>query len=122
MDSIRVAAIAFAGVVLGALITGYFQWSSSKEQTNIRLVEVAIGVLRAKPIEEEEHLKALRNWAIKVVEDRSGTQFTQQERQALEKYALPYEPKFSPWSPEFSDKFAPLSGTDRYAPLPGKDK
>jgi hypothetical protein len=25
------------------------------------------------PLDPEEHLKALRNWAIKVVEDRSGT-------------------------------------------------
>jgi hypothetical protein len=120
MNSIRVAAIAFAGVVFGALITGYFQWSSSKEQTDIRLVEVAVGVLRAKP--NEEDLKALRNWAINVVENRSGTRFTQQEREALQKYALPYEPKYLPWSTEFSDKFAPLSGTDRYAPLPGTDR
>jgi hypothetical protein len=107
MDSIRVAAIGLAGVVIGALITGYFQWWSSKQQTDTRLVEMAIGVLRAQPKEEEEHLKALRNWAIKVVEDRSGTQFSEKEREALQKYALPYEPKFLPLTGPNKDKYLP---------------
>jgi hypothetical protein len=119
MDNIRVAVIGLAGVLIGSGITASAQLLISSQQRDTKLVEIAIGVLAAKP---DENVKGARAWAIRVAERHSGTHFADEEKDGLKGHALPYEPKFLPWSAEFSGKFAPLSGTDRYAPLPGTDK
>jgi hypothetical protein len=119
MDNIRVAAIGLAGVVIGSVITASVQLLISSQQRDTKMVEIAIGVLAAKP---DENVKGARSWATRVIERHSGTSFVEGERNELKGHALPYEPKFLPWSAEFSGKFAPLSGTDRYSPLPGTDR
>jgi hypothetical protein len=106
MDNIQVAAIGLAGVVVGSVITASVQLLISSQQRDTKMVEIAIGVLAAKP---DENVKGARAWAIRVVERHSGTPFEQSESDELKNNALPYEHRFDP-----------LPATDRFSPLPAR--
>jgi hypothetical protein len=93
MDNIRVAVIGLAGVLIGSAITASVQLLISSQQRDTKMVEIAIGVLAAKP---NEDVKGARAWAIRVVERHSGTRFEQSESNELTNHPLPYEPKFQP--------------------------
>jgi hypothetical protein len=99
MDSIRMEewktpAIAVVAAVFGSLITLLGQhWASSRER-DTRMVELSLRMLQVKP--EEEQLKAVRPWVIRVLEHHSGTTFYPNERDALLKGALPEVPLTRP--------------------------
>lgn len=48
---------------------------------DVRLVEIGVGVLRAKP--DETGAKAARQWAIELVEKRSGVRFSEEAKAQL---------------------------------------
>ena len=90
----KTPAIALAGVVIGGLITLVGQhWTSARER-DTRMVELSLRMLQVKP--EEEQLKAVRPWVIRVLEHHSGTRFYSDERDALLKGALPEVPLTRP--------------------------
>ena len=70
MEDLRVPAIAFAAAVVGGVITLIGQmWTSSREY-DAKMVEIAMGVLRA-PYDKD--LQGVRTWALNVINRHSGT-------------------------------------------------
>ena len=118
MEDLRTPAIALAAAVIGGLITLLGQhWTSSRER-DTRMVELSLRMLTVKP--EEEQLKAVRPWVIRVLEHHSGTRFEYDERKALLEGALPYVPP--PVSgpvqlQQIAPRFGPVPETEKYAPL-----
>lgn len=85
----RTAAIAaFGGIVAAAVTSGLNYWSRDRE-LNIRLVEIGIGILRDDP--EKSGVFSARRWAIEVIQNNSGVNFTQDERNELLRKPLGYE-------------------------------
>ena len=90
MEEWRTPAISLVAAVIGGLIALLGQhWTSSRER-DTKMVEIALGMLRAEP--KEDALKAVRPWVIRVIEHHSGTQFYPDEREALLMGALPEPP------------------------------
>jgi hypothetical protein len=90
--------IATAGIVsafISAGISAYAQILTSSREHDAKMVEMALGILRAAP---SENVIAARSWAIRVIDAHSGTPFTPDEEKALLKYAIPYVPSL-----DFSD-------------------
>jgi hypothetical protein len=79
----------------GAVATGWFGFASKDEELKVRLVEIAIGILRADPAKED--IAPARGWAIEVIERDSGVKFSAEDRAALLhkplKADLPSSPK-----------------------------
>jgi hypothetical protein len=97
MDSIRMEewrtpAIALAAAVIGGLIALLGQHLTSSREYDAKMVEIAMGVLRAPP-SKDDNLLGVRTWALDVIERHSGTRFENQaQRNALKNNAVPYVP------------------------------
>jgi hypothetical protein len=100
MDDLRMPAIALAAAVFGGLITLLGQHLTSSREYDAKMVEIAMGVLRAPPSKDNKDLLGVRTWALKVIERHSGTHFeTQAEREALKNNAVPYTGSWDLLSP-----------------------
>ncbi len=75
-EAVVVAAIALAGVLGGA----WFTLLTKDHELKIRLVEIGIGILRADP---KDDVTPARAWAIKVIQQNSGIDFTDEETNLL---------------------------------------
>jgi hypothetical protein len=76
--------------VLGVFVSSSFGWLSKDRELDIRLVEIGISILRAKP--DETGVTPARQWAIDVIEKHSGTKFSKADRQALLQKQLDFVP------------------------------
>jgi hypothetical protein len=78
-----------AGIALiGTLATGFYTYANRNRELDIKLVEIGIGILRADP--KKSGLTAARSWAIQVIEENSGVQFDEEDRQTLRQKPLLY--------------------------------
>jgi hypothetical protein len=78
-----------AGIALiGTLATGFYTYANRNRELDIKLVEIGIGILRADP--KQSGLTAARSWAIQVIEENSGVQFDEEDRQTLRQKPLLY--------------------------------
>jgi hypothetical protein len=71
----------------GTLASAYFQYSASERASDVRMVEIGIGILRA-PVSED--IAVIRGWALDLIEKSSGLKFDSNQRRALLRNSLPY--------------------------------
>jgi hypothetical protein len=99
MEDLRTPIIGLAGVLLGALIAAIVQLSISSREYDAKMVEIAMGVLRAPPSKDNKDLLGVRTWALRVVERHSGTPFeSEAERNAVKNNTVPYVTYSRSWS------------------------
>ena len=85
-------------VVSAFISSGISFWAtnlSSSREHDAKMVELALGILRAAP---NENVLGARRWAIRVIDAHAGIPFTPDEEKALLKNAIPYVPSL-----DFSD-------------------
>jgi hypothetical protein len=75
-EAVIVAIVAFLAGLSGAWIG----LVSKDHELRIRLVEIGIGILRADP---KDDVTPARAWAIKVIEQNSGVDFSEDEKNLL---------------------------------------
>jgi hypothetical protein len=92
-----------AGAVSTVISSGVLYLTSSREH-DAKMVEMALGILRAAP---NENVTAARSWAIRVINGHSGTPFTADEEKALLKNSIPYIPSLDFRDPRNS-QYVPL--------------
>lgn len=81
------AAIAGALVgVVGTLATGILNYWSHQNDLDTQMITLSVDVLRAKPTDTTI---PLREWAIESIEKRANFNFTNDQKEALIKQALP---------------------------------
>jgi hypothetical protein len=86
--SVVAAAIAALGVAGAAWVGGAFADASARGATNVRLIEVAVGILQGDP--KRPSTGALRAWATRVIDKYSDVPLDSQARRALrDSVALP---------------------------------
>jgi hypothetical protein len=102
-DTSRWLVPGIVGTVLGAVITGWFNYVSHQGDIDAKMIELSVGILRAEPTPETA---PLREWAIDVIDKRAGFKFNTAQRAALLKKELPFK---GGWSPGFSEGFGPSS-------------
>jgi hypothetical protein len=91
MEEWRVPAIALTAAVLGALITLLGTHLASSREYDAKMVEIAMGVLRASPSKDNKDLIGVRTWALKVIERHSGQRFeSDEQRNAVRNNVVPY--------------------------------
>ena len=66
----------FAGGVFGA----WFTLLTKDHELRIKLVEIGIGILRADP---KDDITPARAWAIRVIENNSGVEFSEEDKTLL---------------------------------------
>lgn len=76
----------FLGVLLVAVLGGCFNYTLKQREMNLKLVDLAIGVLRSQP---NDSTRELRLWAIKVVDKYSGEKLSMEAQNQLVTNALP---------------------------------
>jgi hypothetical protein len=87
----EIASITVAGLsLIGAIISAFYSYSNRNRELDIRLVEIGIGILRADP--KETGISPAREWALRVIEENSGLQFSEDDRRALLNKPLLYHP------------------------------
>jgi hypothetical protein len=104
LATIIVAAIAF----LGAVGSAFYTYTARNRELDIELVKIGIGILRADP--KETQTAGAREWAIRLVEARSGQPFSEEARKELLQNKLIY-----PSSVMYTEPFADW----RWEALPG---
>jgi hypothetical protein len=77
------------GVLLGTIVTALLPYWNRNRELDIKLVEIAIGVLRAEP---NTDVAGARGWAIRVINEKSGIPFSQTEQKELIDHPLPFTP------------------------------
>jgi len=90
----HLAIIGTAGVIAGAAITGGFNYLSRQNDLDAKMIELSVGILRAKPTPETI---PLREWAINVIDERAGFSFDKSQRAALLKQELPFKGAYVIW-------------------------
>jgi hypothetical protein len=68
------------GAVFGALVSGGFSYMTQERQLDVKLVEIGISILRAPAGED---VSAIREWALDLIERRTGTKFKPDQKTAL---------------------------------------
>lgn len=76
-------------VIVGGVLAVSGQYLASSRDYNAKMVEIAVGVLRAEPKPEIEGARA---WAIRIIDQSAPDTLTKEEAEALVKHALPFEP------------------------------
>jgi hypothetical protein len=74
------------GTVAGAVTTGLINYFIHRSDLDPKMVEISVAILRAEPKPETA---PLREWAIKVINDRANVKFGEAQRAALLKNQLP---------------------------------
>jgi hypothetical protein len=75
-------------------------------ELDIELVKIGVGILRADP--KETQTRGAREWAIEVIEKRSGHEFSQKAKDELLEGRLGFDPGYTDYAP-----LAPSSPTRR---------
>ena len=75
------------GVVAGAAVTGVFNYLGHKGDLDAKMIELSIGILRAKPTPETE---PLREWAIAAIQKHGEFAFDDTQKKVLLKQPLPF--------------------------------
>jgi len=89
------AIVGLLGAVLGAAITGGFNYLTHTGDIDAKMIELSVGILRAQPTPETV---PLREWAIDVIDKRAQFKFNAAQRAALLKKELPFTPgAFGGW-------------------------
>lgn len=73
-------------VLLGALIGSWFTYLVQSRHVDVKLVEIAVGILRAEP---KENIRPAREWAAKVLVKYSDVALSDEAMKALMNYRLP---------------------------------
>jgi hypothetical protein len=77
---------ALGGVLVGALgfatavATAWFTYAGKDQELRVHLVEIAVSILRADP---KEDVGGAREWALEIMEHKSGIMFTAEDRAVL---------------------------------------
>jgi hypothetical protein len=79
--------------VVGAAITGGFNYVSHQGDIDAKMIELSMGILRAEPKLETA---PLREWAIDVIDKRANFKFTDTQRALLLQRQLPYQGVYAP--------------------------
>jgi len=88
-----IAVVGLAGAVGGAIATSAFSYLNNKADNDAKMIELSVGILRAKPTDET---RPLRQWAIDVIEKRANFQFDDAQKAALLQQELPFKgPSFT---------------------------
>jgi hypothetical protein len=82
--TIIVATIAF----LGAIASAFYTYTARNRELDIELVKIGIAILRADP--KETQTAGAREWAIRLVEARSGQSFSDEAKKELLQNQLIY--------------------------------
>jgi hypothetical protein len=86
MSNILVAAITGLAALGGALIGSLYQHASRERELDIKMVEIAVNILRAKP---EPSVQPVREWAVAVMDKYSGLKLSDDARRVLLNEPLP---------------------------------
>jgi hypothetical protein len=70
--------------VAGTLGAAYYTFVGHSQDLDVKMVEIAIGILRAPPADNSP----MREWAIQVINGKSGFPFTEQQKAVLLKKEL----------------------------------
>lgn len=98
--------------LIGAFVTAEFTYWNRDRELNIRLVEIAIGILRDDP--EKSGVSAARRWAIDVIQINSGVNFEQSERDVLLRKPIGYKGYSGDWFDDgWWDEKSGASGKDK---------
>jgi hypothetical protein len=95
LATIIVAAIAF----FGSIASAFYTYTARNRELDIELVKIGIGILRADP--KETQTAGAREWAIRLVEGRSGQSFSDQAKKELLQNQLIY-PSYIDYSEQFT--------------------
>ena len=99
----------------------WFSFVVWQGNTNARLVEIGVGVLRADP-KKDESARIAREWAIDLIEANSGSaKFSGEARRKLLDNALNYQPTYS-YGPDGYDYTPESSHDDGWPPKGGSRK
>jgi hypothetical protein len=79
--------VGFLSAVVGALISGAFNYLDHQRDLDAKMIELSIGILRAEP---NPDTTPLREWAIDVMEKRARFSFSMDQRTTLLKKPLPF--------------------------------
>jgi hypothetical protein len=85
------ALIGLGGVIGGALITGAYNQVAHQSDFDAKMIELRVGILRARPTPETT---PLREWAIDVIDKRGKFSFNAAQRATLLKKELPFKGGF----------------------------
>jgi hypothetical protein len=77
----------YFGVVLGAIVSGGFNYLSHQGDLDAKMIELGVAILRAEPTPETA---PLREWAIDVIDKKAKFSFNEEQRSALLKKQLPF--------------------------------
>jgi hypothetical protein len=89
---VNFAVVGAIGVVLGAIISGNYSLLGHQSDVDAKMIELAVGILRAEPTPETT---PLREWAIEVIDKRAQFRFNASQRALLLKKELPFTGGFS---------------------------
>src|SRR6266480_1874843 len=76
------------GAIVGAAVSGVFNYLSHRGDLDAKMIELSVGILRAAPTPETT---PLREWAIDVTDKRARFEFDEAQRAALLKQELPFK-------------------------------
>ena len=74
------------GVIGVGLLGVWFTHIQKNRETNVRMVEMAINILKAKP---DETSQPLREWSIKVLNEYSSIKLSKEAQEILRNHPLP---------------------------------
>jgi hypothetical protein len=77
-----VALAGIVGAVVGAGITGGFNYLSHQHDLDAKMIELSVGILSAKAVPTDEN-KRLRKWAVDVMQTRAHFKFDDALREDL---------------------------------------
>jgi hypothetical protein len=86
MNNAMWAAIVTLATLVGALGGSWIERMGHERELDIKMVEIAVGVLNAKP---KADLKSVRDWALKVINHYSEVKLPDEARRELESQPLP---------------------------------
>jgi hypothetical protein len=107
-----VAVIALVGTLVGNYIqaqtahtTAQLSYQSAEHASDIKMIEIAVGILRA-PITED--VASIRTWAMDIIDASSKRKLTREERSALLRKPLAYLPssQYETFEPAYCSDFA----------------
>lgn len=84
----QVMAGVLSGGLLGSIITGFVNYRVHSGDIDAKMIELSVGILRS---EVKQETGPLREWAIDVINKRSGYAFTDTQRTVLMKKELPFK-------------------------------
>lgn len=104
----RLAFVGVVGVILGAGVTGGFNYLAHQGDLDAKMIELSVGILRSEPT---TGTAPLREWAIDVIDKRARFSFNATQRAVLLNQQLPF--KGGAFSYDYSYDFFPGYRSDR---------